>query len=423
MIEIKSSQKKEKMKIVKLGKDNDSSYQKKHLDIFNPEFPLPNNTFYKKRQIQKKEFISCNFFEISVGILHTYCFLIFSLLLRTVNRKMNFELYYKCDFLVLLFQEIIALFTYFILYKFSRTFANSIGAISLNDFTNNFYYYITFTLIYLVLKLSELFNEAPSEQLYCFNNLKRFSLIFVFICEYSIIKLKISKVYILSFFICIFSSFFYVLNSLKIIDKKLIIVSIIRNILFASFCYIVFSFRKRYSGSPTKMLIYGSILSIPTCIINFFLTKEKNELKEFLNSKGEPGKILLLLIISSFISIVFQYSFLSSIEKNTSLVTQLLNDSKRNFVNCVEFFSNDSLDKKETTIIGLIMGLFGNVLIFVMHIYENVRLKEKETQEEEPNDNEEDEDDEKDDKEEKEDKKKSKVISIELSKEDFDNNE
>ena len=97
------------------------------------------------------------------------------------------------------------------------------------------------------------------------------------------------------------------------------------------------SFRRRTGVSNLKLLVYNSYLANPILIIAMFISGEYKQVYNFFFGdippfEGSYFSFLLVLITSCIMCLILNSSFFISNEKNSSLFTQLLANSKDIFL-------------------------------------------------------------------------------------------
>ena len=87
--------------------------------------------------------------------------------------------------------------------------------------------------------------------------------------------------------------------------------------------------------------------------------------------------LLLCLFFNIFILIINNLSFFISNEKNNSLFTQLLSDSKYIFITLFSFFILKTFSFTWKNILGLLLSTLGAVIISISSMYDNIQFKKK----------------------------------------------
>ena len=152
--------------------------------------------------------------------------------------------------------------------------------------------------------------------------------------------------------------------------------------------YVKFSenFKKKTKVTNLKLLVYNSYLSNPILIAAIFISGEYKYVFNYFNDINENNfyyGFLFFLFTSCFFCVILNSSFLLSNEKNSSLFTQLLSNSKDILISILSYFvfKNNKLTLK--IIIGLIISTIGALLFSMKSISENLIFNKKEKEKEE----------------------------------------
>ena len=95
-------------------------------------------------QNEPKMYINCGCFQISVGIILTYIYILISIFLNLNNRIIYHKYNFRNNFTLLFFQQFFSLISFTFLNSKSATFRNQTGEISFSDF-----YKFKYALIFL----------------------------------------------------------------------------------------------------------------------------------------------------------------------------------------------------------------------------------------------------------------------------------
>ena len=105
-------------------------------------------------QQEKKRYINLYFFQISIGIIFAYLYIIISILMNVINRIIFHTYHFKFNFTILFFQQLFALITFVLLSMYSKTYRDKVGEISFYDFQTLQKNYISFSMIFILNNLS-----------------------------------------------------------------------------------------------------------------------------------------------------------------------------------------------------------------------------------------------------------------------------
>ena len=136
-----------------------------------------------------------------------------------------------------------------------------------------------------------------------------------------------------------------------------------------------------------KLLVYNSFLSTPLLLIYIFINGEFFRLINYFNEEHDFNYLYLIffLIISCSIVMVTNASFFISNEKNTSLFTQLVSDTKYIVITFISYVVLQSFVFTWKNITGLFLSTLAAIIITINSLYNNIKFnKEKYNN---PNDN------------------------------------
>ena len=108
---------------------------------------------------------------------------------------------------------------------------------------------------------------------------------------------------------------------------------------------------------------------------------EHRKLGEYLSEKHNfsYGSLGYNLLISCAVVCFTNSSFFISNEKNTSLITQLLSDSKYIFITILSYIYLKSFSFTWKNILGLIISTSAAVIITIKTLYDNIQIKKNKT--------------------------------------------
>ena len=139
---------------------------------------------------------------------------------------------------------------------------------------------------------------------------------------------------------------------------------------------------KKNTGVPNlKLLVYNSFLSCPILFILIFATGEYKRLIGYFNGEIEfdgtyIGALIYLFFFCAF-CVCLILSFFISNEKNSSLFTAMLSNSKDVIITGLSYFWLKGTKFTFLIIGGLLISTVGAVLIAVKSMYDNTRKKKE----------------------------------------------
>ena len=137
------------------------------------------------------------------------------------------------------------------------------------------------------------------------------------------------------------------------------------------------NFKKKNGVSNIKLLAYKSFISPPLLLIILFSYGEHREIMNYFKSEHNFSyfPLFICLAVNLFIILINNLSFFISNEKNNSLFTQLLSDSKYIFITLLSYFILKTFSFTWKNILGLILSTFGAIIITISSMYENIEFK------------------------------------------------
>ena len=261
----------------------------------------------------------------------------------------------------------------------SQTFMKHAGAISFYNFYRFKYHYFAFTLIFTINILINFYGNQSVKNVSMFLSLRKFNAVMLFLVDFFIGKKNFDFITILSMVLITGGSF--IINSDSFSRDYLgYLIVFINNL--TTICSSKYSeiFRKKTGDSNLKLLIYNAYMINPLLFLGIFVT---GLIKYFTDEdsnhfEGTFRGLFLYLILSCFFSVILNSSFFISNEKISSLLTNLLTNSKSIFTSVILYL----LDKKKNKltlkmIIGLEMASLGAIFITSHSFWYNLKCNKK----------------------------------------------
>ena len=326
---------------------------------------------------EQKTYINCGCFQLSIGIIYTYTYIAASILLNIINRVIFLTYKFKFNIFFLFLQQIICLLLFSVFGNKNKTFKKQAGELSIKDFMNFKYYYILFTLVFTVNVLSSFIANQIVINTTMFVTLRKFVLLMIFIIDFFFANKKFTKLTILCIFLMTSGALIIGLDDFTT-DYVGYLMVFINNV--ATVIYIKFTenFRKKTGFTNLKLLVYNSYLIVPILIILIFISGEYKKIYLYFHTNNNTDYNLFgfyyYLTLSCALCVVLNSSFFLSNEKTSSLITQLLSNSKDIFVSGLSFIMLKDNNFSFNKIIGLIISTIGAILISSNSILENLKI-------------------------------------------------
>ena len=338
-------------------------------------------------QNEPKSYINCGCFQITIGIILTYVYIFISIFLNLNNRIIYHKYKFRNNFTLLLIQQFFS-FIFFLIFSKTETFKQKTGQINFADFSKFKYYYLSFCFIFITNMLSSFYGNQLVVNVSMYVTLRKLVLVMIFFLDFFFYKKPIKLITIFCIFLITIGTILVSMDDFTT-DYFGCLVVLINNTL--TIIYVKFSenFKKKTGVTNLKLLAYNSFLSQPILIIAVIISKEYNKVYNYFYNdivdKIYYYQFLFFLFISCTLCVILNSSFLLSNEKNSSLFTQLLSNSKDIIMSLLSYFVFQNNKITIRIIIGLIISTIGALLISMKSISENLKFEKKEKNEKEDN--------------------------------------
>jgi hypothetical protein len=278
---------------------------------------------------------------------------------------------------------LVGLFLFLVIGTRSETFKKAVGDLSFSEFSKFECYYISFSIIFIINTLIGFYGMQLVNNVAMFLSLRKLTTCMLFFIDLFDKKRKLSLITIICIFLMSGGSILVGFDTFTK-DYTGYIVVIINNIITITYSKFTEVFKRHTGVSNLKLLVYNTYLSIPLLIIGalFFgehlkvykyLTMEKNDME------GTFYGLILYLVISCIFCAILSSSFFISNEKTSSLMTNLVVNTKTVFITIILFLIDRKKNKITPMIItGLIMTTVGAIFINIESLYTNLKFKSKE---------------------------------------------
>ena len=341
-----------------------------------PKEENPDDNKKEKSDLQNepKTYINCGCFQLSVGIIFTYIYIFLSISLNINNRIIYHNYKFQFNFTLMLFQQFFCLILFGYFGSRSKIFTQKTGEISFRDFYKFKYYYLSFGLIFILNILSSFYGNQLVINVSMFVTLRKLVTVMVFFIDYFLYKKPIKPFTILCIFLITFGTILIGSDDFTA-DYFGYAVVIINNIL--TIIYVKFSetFKKNTGVTNLKLLVYNSYLANPILIVAILISGEYKKIMEYFQIKNFEGSyygFCGFLISSCALCIMLNSSFFISNEKNSSLFTQLLSNSKDIIISFLSYFFLKDNKLTIKIVVGLLVSTTGAIMISMKSICDNL---------------------------------------------------
>ena len=357
------------------------SNEKKSLKSKNPpenEHQSENNYITPSEQNipEKKKYINLYICQLSVGIIFTYIFITCSITINIVNRVIFWKYKFKFNFTLILLQQLFCMIFFSICSQKSQIFIEQTGGISFSDFWKLKYQYIGYCLFFILKTVTSFLGYQLVTNIPMYVNLRKFLTAMTFIYQYFCKKKKISKINIFVVILLTLGAFLTGIDDYST-DIKGYLAVFMKNMFNLVNLEVSENFKKLYNMTNLKLLVYNSFLSTPLLFIYIFINGEFFRLINYFKEEHDFSYIYLIffLFISCSIVMITNSSFFISNEKNTSLFTQLVSDTKYIVITFISYVVLRSFAFTWKNITGLFLSTLAAIIITVNSLYDNIKFK------------------------------------------------
>ena len=353
------------LKSLKNPKSLESYESKEKNDISLSESNMP----------EKKRYINLYICELSVGIIFTYVFIACSITINIVNRVIFWKYKFKFNFTLVLLQQFFCMVFYFICSQKSVLFIEQTGGVSFEDFWKLKYQYIGYCIFFILKTVTSFLGYQLVTNIPMYVNLRKFLTAMTFIYQYFCKKKKISNINILVVILLTLGALLTGIDDYST-DIKGYLAVFMKNMFNLVNLEVSENFKKKNGMTNLKLLVYNSFLSTPLLLIYIFINGEFFRLINYFKEEHDFNYLYLLffLFISCSIVMVTNASFFISNEKNTSLFTQLVSDTKYIIITFISYIVLQSFVFTWKNIFGLFLSTLAAIIITINSLYNNIKF-------------------------------------------------
>ena len=331
------------------------------------------------RNIQeKKSYLNLYCFKLSYGIIYTYMFIGSSMAINIVNRVIFLQYKFKFNFTLIFLHQIFCILFFVTLSNTSKSFAKMAGKISFQDFLRLKYQYIFYSIFFIFKTVVAFLGYQLVVNIPMYVSLRRLLTGMTFVYQYFFKKRKISNLNILEVILLTVGTILTGIDDYTT-DIKGYIAVFLKNTTGLINLEVSENFKKKNGVTNLKLLIYNSFLVIPVLIITILATGEYSRLRTYFNSEHNfnYNRLALQLFFSCLIELITNTSFFMSNEKNNSLFTQLLSDTKYIFITLLSYKVLKTFVFTWKNILGVGITTLAGIIITVNSIYNNIQVKKR----------------------------------------------
>ena len=330
-------------------------------------------------QQEKKRYINFYFFQISIGIIFAYLYIIISILMNVINRIIFHTYNFKFNFTILFFQQLFCIITFILLSMYSKTYRDKVGEISFYDFQTLQKSYISFSCIFILNNLSGFIGSQLIVNTPMYLTLRKLVLVMIYLYDIIIDKKKISNFTSTCIVLVTFGTILAGIEDFSS-DYLGYLIVLIYNSLTVLYNKLTEIFKKNTGVPNLKLLVYNSFLSCPILLILIIVSGEYKKLYIYFSGEkifeGTYFGLFINLLSSFGFCVALIMSFFISNEKNSSLFTAMLSNSKDIAITGLSYFLLEGTKFTFYIIGGLFISTLGAVMISVKSMMDNTKKKE-----------------------------------------------
>ena len=323
------------------------------------------NSFLIKHENKTYLYLGCC--HINIGLVFTYLYILSSSGLNVINRIIFLNYKFTFNFTYSFIQQLVSLFLFTIIGTNNEYFKKNVGNLNFSDFSKFKCYYISFAIIFISNTLIGFYGMQLVNNVSMFFSLRKLTTCMLFFLDIVYDKKKISIITMLCIFLMSGGSILVGLDTFTN-DYTGYIIVIINNAITITYSKLTEVFRNHTGVSNLKLLVYNTYLATPVLTIGIFITGEYKKLYLYLTEKndidGSFYGLAFYLSLSCIFCAILSSSFFLSNEKTSSLITNLLVNTKTVCISIIlHFYDRKNNKLTPLIIIGLIMSTFGAIFI------------------------------------------------------------
>ena len=283
--------------------------------------------------------IYINFYccHLSLNIIYTISYVTAAVLLNIVNRLVFYRYHFnQYNFTFMFLQQLFCIVFFYIVSHKSKTFIEQAGRITWNDFLVLKGYYISFSILFMVNTIVIFYGTQMIINASMFQTLRKLVLVKVYIIDLLFGYKKITLFTSICVFMVTIGS---VISGVDTFSRDYIGIALTMVSNFINVAYNKFteSFKRRTGVPNLKLLVYNSYIAGPILFVLIFVTGEYKRLidyfveEKYFNKDKTEGSFygfIIITFISCALVIILNSSFFMSNEKNNSMFTILLANTK-----------------------------------------------------------------------------------------------
>ena len=332
---------------------------------------------------EPKEYINLFCCHLSLNIIYTLLYVSSAVFLNVINRVIFYTYHFnQYNFTFMLLQQLFCIVFFLILSFKSQTFKAKAGEISFSDFLTLKYYYFSFGVVFILNALVTIIGTQMIINAAMFQTLRKLVLVKVYIFDLFFGYKKISTFTSICVILVTIGGLLSGIDTFSR-DYLGIAVTMIGNIITVAYNKFTESFRRKTGVPNLKLLVYNCYMAGPVLFILIFISGEYQRLVLYFQEGGysseENEGSFLGFFCSMFFScslvIVLNCGFFMSNEKNSSLFTILLANTKDVVTSFLSYFILKGNKFTVNIFLGMVISTTGAFMFSSKSICDNMLSK------------------------------------------------
>ena len=332
---------------------------------------------------EPKEYINLFCCHLSLNIIYTLLYVSSAVFLNVINRVIFYTYHFnQYNFTFMLMQQLFCIVFFLILSFKSQIFKAKAGEISFSDFLTLKYYYFSFGVVFILNALVTIIGTQMIINAAMFQTLRKLALVKVYIFDLFFGYKKISTFTSICVILVTIGGLLSGIDTFSR-DYLGIAVTMIGNIITVAYNKFTESFRRKTGVPNLKLLVYNCYMAGPVLFILIFISGEYQRLVLYFQEGGysseENEGSFLGFFCSMFFScslvIVLNCGFFMSNEKNSSLFTILLANTKDVVTSFLSYFILKGNKFTVNIFLGMVISTTGAFMFSSKSICDNMLSK------------------------------------------------
>ena len=334
---------------------------------------------------EPKTYINFYCCKLALNMIYTICYVTAAVFLNIINRIIFYTYSFNSyNFTFMLLQQLFCIIFFYLVSNYSETFKSQAGEISFKDFLRLKYYYISFATLFMINTIVIFVGTQMIINASMFQTLRKLVLVKVYFLDLCCGSNKITCFTTICVFMVTIGG---ILSGVDTFSRDYIGIAItmVSNVFCVAYNKYTEVFRKKTGVPNLKLLVYNSYISGPCLFVMIFLTGEYKRLylyfaeQKYLSGVSqEEGSFFGFVFFLSFsctLVIVLNSSFFMSNEKNSSLFTILLANTKDVVTSILSYFFLAGNKFTVNIFLGLVISTTGAFMFSSKSIWDNMLKK------------------------------------------------